>query len=520
MDSGNSGSMQSSSGGDEEYDSRAESISALLSTNPAGHMASHHAPPHPHHQQRHQSSLFDPLSNFFDPTAASSRSQILNLDMVWPRTLRSDPNSTDLGAGLMPSSSPSSLSTQNQVHPFLTNSQLGQGQNRGGGIGISAGAGAGIGVGLGGVGVGSSNTFPGIQIPPERNAPRGTNPVVVSDSSVPQNDTNNNVVRNPKKRSRASRRAPTTVLNTDTTNFRAMVQEFTGIPAPPFTSSPFPRTTRLDLFGTTTGVGGGGSSMMRSGPLDSPPPYLLRPFPQKVQAPPQMQQTTSFVPPTTSSSSTTSLLSSCNTMASTSTAINYQQSPSGGGGGQNHLLLQNPVLNFHSLLQAQAQQPKFPLSKPQLGPLDHQISHHHELEDQFGLGNHGLGGLPNLMSSELPPPRSDDNHHSATTATTTTTTATTNWGSSHEVGVAGSNDNNRSGNDNNNSNVDHHSHNHHQQGLLMRSINGGLSSTSTTTNGKLNYSASSSDFHGGKGSENVTTARCEGMVESWICSSD
>ncbi|CAH9098626.1 unnamed protein product [Cuscuta europaea] len=44
--------------------------------------------------------------------------------------------------------------------------------------------------------------------------------------------------RNTKKRSRASRRAPTTVLTTDTSNFRAMVQEFTGIP-------PFPTTTRF-----------------------------------------------------------------------------------------------------------------------------------------------------------------------------------------------------------------------------------------------------------------------------------
>jgi len=38
-----------------------------------------------------------------------------------------------------------------------------------------------------------------------------------------------------KKRSRASRRAPTTVLRTDATNFRSMVQEFTGIPSAPET---------------------------------------------------------------------------------------------------------------------------------------------------------------------------------------------------------------------------------------------------------------------------------------------
>jgi len=33
-----------------------------------------------------------------------------------------------------------------------------------------------------------------------------------------------------KKRSRASKRTPTTVLNTDASNFRAMVQHFTGLP--------------------------------------------------------------------------------------------------------------------------------------------------------------------------------------------------------------------------------------------------------------------------------------------------
>lgn len=39
-----------------------------------------------------------------------------------------------------------------------------------------------------------------------------------------------------RRRSRASRRTPTTLLNTDTTNFRAMVQQFTGGPSAPFVS--------------------------------------------------------------------------------------------------------------------------------------------------------------------------------------------------------------------------------------------------------------------------------------------
>ncbi|CAI9783612.1 unnamed protein product [Fraxinus pennsylvanica] len=36
-----------------------------------------------------------------------------------------------------------------------------------------------------------------------------------------------------RKRSRASRRTPTTLLNTDTSNFRALVQRFTGCPPAP-----------------------------------------------------------------------------------------------------------------------------------------------------------------------------------------------------------------------------------------------------------------------------------------------
>lgn len=37
-----------------------------------------------------------------------------------------------------------------------------------------------------------------------------------------------------RRRTRASRRTPTTLLNTDTSNFRAMVQQFTGGPSAPF----------------------------------------------------------------------------------------------------------------------------------------------------------------------------------------------------------------------------------------------------------------------------------------------
>ena len=202
MDSGNSGSMQSSRGGDEEYDSRAESISAFL--NPPSHVGSLSNQAHPHQQPHHQThTMFDPLSNYFDPSSSTARSvqnplsnanSLLNFDMVWSKTPRSDPNPTDLGGLITPSSSAPS-------QPFLTN-QLGGQQTR-------------------------APTFHNIQIPPQ--ADQQQNASRASLSSTSANDqaqpSNNNMVRNPKKRSRASRRAPTTVLTTDTTNFRAMVQE-------------------------------------------------------------------------------------------------------------------------------------------------------------------------------------------------------------------------------------------------------------------------------------------------------
>ncbi|RLN03326.1 verprolin-like [Panicum miliaceum] len=72
--------------------------------------------------------------------------------------------------------------------------------------------------------------------------------------------------RGSRKRARASRRAPTTVLTTDTSNFRAMVQEFTGIPAPPFASA---ARSRLDhLF----------PSRSSSAVPAALPQYLLRPL--------------------------------------------------------------------------------------------------------------------------------------------------------------------------------------------------------------------------------------------------
>ncbi|XP_042041156.1 VQ motif-containing protein 22-like [Salvia splendens] len=54
-----------------------------------------------------------------------------------------------------------------------------------------------------------------------------------------------------RRRSRASRRTPTTLLNTDTTNFRAMVQQFTGSPAATPTAAPGHLVNAAGMFDFT-----------------------------------------------------------------------------------------------------------------------------------------------------------------------------------------------------------------------------------------------------------------------------
>ncbi|KAL1190320.1 hypothetical protein V5N11_016704 [Cardamine amara subsp. amara] len=92
-------------------------------------------------------------------------------------------------------------------------------------------------------------------------------------SSLPPPN-NIGVIKKTKKRSRASRRAPTTVLTTDTSNFRAMVQEFTGIPSPPlFNNNSVVNTTRLNTF---LGLSSSSPNSYNNNSL------LLRPFAQKL----------------------------------------------------------------------------------------------------------------------------------------------------------------------------------------------------------------------------------------------
>ncbi|XP_068637605.1 uncharacterized serine-rich protein C215.13-like isoform X2 [Aristolochia californica] len=446
--------MQSSSGGDEEYDSRAESISAFLNSSGQLSSMSNQRPPAPvsHYQSSH---AFDPLSNYMDALPRSHQpstmNSLLNLDMAWARGLRSDPNCTDIG-GLIGSSSASAPTVATRDVPSSARSTY-----HGGGIN------------------------PSIQLP-------------VSDRPPPSAD-QPQVVRNSKKRSRASRRAPTTVLTTDTSNFRAMVQEFTGIPAPPFSASTFPRT-RLDLFSSV--------SAMRSGLTDAaPPPYLLRPFAQKVQP--------SFPSlPLTSSSSASSLASSSppvamldvlssnttstlvTTTANGSTAAATTNSSSTNNfQHQNLLNVNNPLFTFQSLLQSSAPPKYQPLSNlPVFNSKQQGQSTFPTVDPNLKMGmledfavNHGnasthLSSLSGLMASDGLPTRTEH---------------PPNWADG-----TGNGDGDQA---------------------QLRNFNSNYDASQRVSNCKLNYASSSTDFHAEKGPENVTS-RGEGMVDSWICSSD
>lgn len=173
MDSGNSGSISSS---DEEYDSSHADPSFLNHFGSISHPQPSLVPSHP--------SMFDLSSSYLHALSQSNPNQnphnsLLNMNS---HAQRSEPNCT------LPESLPSSSSATPTINQCLSGPQ-----------------------------------------------PLGHDNISARQLSSPPKTSN--LVRNSKKRSRASRRAPTTVLTTDTTNFRSMVQEFTGIPAPPFSPS-------------------------------------------------------------------------------------------------------------------------------------------------------------------------------------------------------------------------------------------------------------------------------------------
>ncbi|KAI3756693.1 hypothetical protein L1987_56515 [Smallanthus sonchifolius] len=83
---------------------------------------------------------------------------------------------------------------------------------------------------------------------------------------------------NARRRSRASRRTPTTLLNTDTTNFRAMVQQFTGgnfcdggVTTSAFVAAPAAVAQRQPLISYNTNYSSGLNYYGTGGEMVSPP---------------------------------------------------------------------------------------------------------------------------------------------------------------------------------------------------------------------------------------------------------
>ena len=79
------------------------------------------------------------------------------------------------------------------------------------------------------------------------------------------------VAKPARRRSRASRRAPVTLLNTDTSNFRAMVQQFTGIPPGPYgpAGGAGGAGGPVISFGAGGGDYGGGAALVRPSPTSA-----------------------------------------------------------------------------------------------------------------------------------------------------------------------------------------------------------------------------------------------------------
>lgn len=429
MDSGNSESMQSSSG-DEEYDSRSESAAAAPPPPPVFfNSASNSTNNFTGFQNQQSPTFFDmiPSSNYLQalsqsqsqPQHNSNPSSFLNLDLVGSRTTRS--------CSLIRSSEPSCTDSSTVAHQGLINH-------------------------------GSFSTAPSSSHMQQQSR------LLVNDQYQ-----TNVVLKNPKKRTRTSRRAPTTVLTTDTSNFRAMVQEFTGIPSQPFSvGSSYSR--RLDLFGSGSAMKSSGNIHNHPEPIGGPLNYHLRPATQKFQ--PNL-----FSSPSSSSSMIDAIAAAAAAAASTShnTAINYHLLSELGLNSNNNNNNKEPQNTLNNVMQSQN--------------LNHHpvVSFQSILQHSSPLNNPSLtfGATTKSQASHFAAPSFEDHdHHLAMSH------------QANHVGLPNNQD-------------------------QFRSCDGNFgNSTQRVTSCKLNYSASSSDLHHNKNLENVSSRGTEGTVDSWICPSD
>nr|XP_019704800.1 uncharacterized serine-rich protein C215.13-like [Elaeis guineensis] len=316
MGSTNSGSIQSSSSGDDYFDSRTKAISSL-------NLAPQPPPPPPS-----SSISLSPRLNTFPSTPPDPNPLPLSLDMAWSRSL--PPSSllehscTILDALTTTISSTSSSSSKTMAVAAPGRSPPS----------------------------GSSSLNPSVQPPTQPARPTAT-------------------PRGSKKRSRASRRAPTTVLATDKSNFRAMVQEFTGFPAAPFIPSPFsrPRFNPFHAATTASAYPFGPLAPKLRAPLFAPISYLSSSMAHGAA----YFSRHSVANANTSETSTCSNTSSC---SSTTTSSSNYQLPSSVLQHPNLLNMQSPDFTFLSSLQPQtppyhnsSAMPAFEANPP-LGPSD------------------------------------------------------------------------------------------------------------------------------------------------------
>ncbi|KAK7301219.1 hypothetical protein RJT34_12080 [Clitoria ternatea] len=445
MDSGNSGSISSS--GDEEYDSRGDHHTLLPSSpflNQFGSISHPSHPSLPSHYQHHPS-LFD-LSPTYLHALSQSQHQpnpsFLHLDTpTSSQPRRSESDCTDPARVSSSTPQPQTLAsstTQTNINQCLLGPPLGTDNAR-----------------------------------------------VVLSSSQP----NNAVARNSKKRTRASRRAPTTVLTTDTSNFRAMVQEFTGIPAPPFSaSSSYSR--RLDLLtGSSslrsssslhldTTIGGGGGF------------YPLRPSPQKLQHHQNPLLLSSSSPSSllhnnmvdAIASTTTTTTPNNNNSSSNNNPINFQQQQLPHDLGlpyQNIMLsMQNhPTLGFH------------PSPLP-LHPFGNNIATGFttklpSIEDHLGMSmTHGQVHNANFVASGVTVP------HVNSEGVALRSTVNDDGGGGRVDGGASC------------------------------KLNFSAASASTSLNHEKSTLENNNNNNNNNSNSNNATTRGEGTVDSWICSSD
>lgn len=284
MDAANSGSIHSSSGGDhEEFDSSRGDQSLPPFLNP---FLTHQNPTFFDPQQVHIN-----LDHAFPQSNAND-----NNDLVWSRRslLGSQHNYANFGNLTSSSSLPSRTQSLNA-----------------------------------GPQQGPLSSLP-LRAEPESQAPKAS--LGLNHTSV--------AIKNPKKRTRASRRAPTTVLKTDTANFRQMVQEFTGIPAGPFSDR------RPDLFSSAAALRPGTRFVDPLGPL-----YPLRPLTQKGLSP-----FSSSTPPPPSLLNSTMVDSTVPTTNIVSTNTTAPASVAAAGLGSstsnnsnNYALLSNQNLQHHGI---------------------------------------------------------------------------------------------------------------------------------------------------------------------------